>query len=185
MILKKRRILVPVIFVSVLALVVIGGCSKKSPMEPQPAVTAPEQPPVETYQPPAPQPETPVQPIIKPAEAPVTIEKKVQLDDVFFAFDVYALSPEARKILSADADVLSENSDAQILIEGHCDERGTREYNLGLGERRANSTKNYLVSLGVDASRIQTISYGEDRPFAFGHNENAWSQNRRAHIFVR
>lgn len=186
MIFKKSRVLVPVVFVSILALVVIGGCAKKSPMEPQPTAT-PEQPAapaakVETYQ--APQPEAPVQPTVKPVEAPVTMVKKVQLEDVFFAFDVYALTPAARDILSADADVLSQNTGVRILIEGHCDERGTREYNLGLGERRANSTKNYLVSLGVDASRIQTISYGEDRPFALGHNESAWSKNRRAHIIV-
>ena len=181
--------MVPVIFVSILALVVIGGCAKKSPMEPQ-ATATPEpapasQPQVETYQPPAPQPEAPAQPAMEPAAAPMPMEKKVKLADVFFAFDVYALSPAARKTLSDNADLLRKNPGANILIEGHCDERGTREYNLGLGERRANSTRNYLVSLGVNASRIQTVSYGEDRPFAMGHDESAWSQNRRAHIFVR
>jgi peptidoglycan-associated lipoprotein len=111
--------------------------------------------------------------------------KKVELQDVFFAFDVYELSPEARDILAKDADILKDNPGTTITIEGHCDERGTREYNLGLGERRANSAKNYLVSLGISSSRIRTITYGEDRPFDEGHNERAWAKNRRAHFVVR
>ena len=78
--------------------------------------------------------------------------------------------------------VLKAASGVKIVVEGHCDERGTNEYNLGLGERRANSVKNYLVSLGVSASRIRTISYGEEKPFAAGHDESAWKLNRRAHF---
>lgn len=101
-------------------------------------------------------------------------------DRVFFGFDKSSLTPEARKVLAEQADFLKANPNVTVTIEGHADERGTREYNLALGERRANSVKNYLVALGVDESRIRTISYGKERPAVLGHNEFAWSQNRRA-----
>jgi len=100
-------------------------------------------------------------------------------DRVFFDFDKYSLTSDAQKTLQAQAAWLKKYSGAKILIEGHCDERGTREYNLALGDRRSNSVKDYLVALGVSADRIKTISYGKERPAALGHNEAAWSQNRR------
>lgn len=103
------------------------------------------------------------------------------MTDVFFAFDRYDLTMESRDRLAANAKLLK-SWKSNIVIEGHCDERGTNEYNLGLGERRANAVKSYLISLGVDASKIKTISYGEERPFARGHNEDAWKLNRRAHF---
>jgi len=103
------------------------------------------------------------------------------MTDIFFAYDRSDLTMESRDRLAADAKLLKAWK-ASIIIEGHCDERGTNEYNLGLGERRANAAKNYLVSLGVDASKIKTISYGEERPFARGHSEDAWKLNRRAHF---
>jgi len=192
-VLKKSRLLIPVIFISVLALFVVGACSKKSPMEPDPGaesmeVTTPpvEQPAVEPYEPPPPPPE-PV--VVEEVKEPVVmveeVVEEIEVGDVFFDFDVYALSPEARKILANNAEILREASMVKIVVEGHCDERGTREYNLALGERRANSVKKYLVSLGISGSRIQTISYGEDRPFAMGSNEGAWSQNRRAHFVIK
>jgi peptidoglycan-associated lipoprotein len=100
-------------------------------------------------------------------------------DRVFFDLDKYKIRADAQKILQAQANWLKQRPNLDITIEGHCDERGTREYNLALGERRANAVKDYLVALGVSASRIMTISYGEERPVALGHNESAWAQNRR------
>lgn len=100
-------------------------------------------------------------------------------DRVFFEFDKHDLTTQARTTLDRQAQWLRTNSGVNVTIEGHADERGTREYNLALGERRANSVKNYLVSQGVPATRIGTISYGKERPVALGSNEAAWSQNRR------
>src|SRR5690606_9794785 len=101
-------------------------------------------------------------------------------DRVFFAFDQYDLSAEARTTLQRQAAWLNANPAVTLQIEGHCDERGTREYNLALGERRATSVKNYVVTLGVSPDRLSTISYGKERPVALGHNEAAWGQNRRS-----
>ena len=100
-------------------------------------------------------------------------------DRVFFDFDKYDLKPEARKALDRQAAWLKANPSVTFTLEGHADERGTREYNLALGERRANSVKDYLVSLGVNPARLKTISYGKERPVALGSNEAAWGQNRR------
>ena len=104
---------------------------------------------------------------------------------VFFAYDSADLSAEARATLEQDSRLFRQYPDATIIVEGHCDERGTEEYNLALGDRRAQAAKDYLVQLGIPASRLQTISYGEERPFATGSNEAAWAQNRRAHFRVR
>lgn len=101
-------------------------------------------------------------------------------DRVHFDFDKFDLKPEARATLDKQAAWLLKFPNTNFTIEGHCDERGTREYNLALGERRANAAKNYLVALGVGASRITTISYGKERPQVLGSNEEAWAQNRRA-----
>lgn len=99
-------------------------------------------------------------------------------DRVFFDFDKFNLKPEAQRSLERQASWLKKYPNIRILVAGNCDERGTREYNLALGERRANSTKNYLISQGVTADRIRTISYGKERPTALGSNEAAWAQNR-------
>lgn len=106
------------------------------------------------------------------------------LKDVFFDTDKSDLTPEARDILAANAAWLRQHPSVRILVEGHCDERHTAEYNLALGWRRANAVKGYLVSLGIDGGRIDTISYGEERPFALGHDESAWRWNRRAHFVI-
>jgi peptidoglycan-associated lipoprotein len=100
-------------------------------------------------------------------------------DRVFFDLDKFSLKAAARRVLERQADWLNTYENVSITIEGHCDERGTREYNLALGERRASALKNYLISLGVDPGRISTLSYGKERPDALGSNEAAWSQNRR------
>jgi peptidoglycan-associated lipoprotein len=101
-------------------------------------------------------------------------------DRVFFAYNKSDLSAEARATLDRQATWLKTNASASITVEGHTDERGTREYNLALGERRATAAKNYLVADGVSASRIKTVSYGKERPAVIGSNEAAWAQNRRA-----
>ncbi len=98
---------------------------------------------------------------------------------VFFDFDKSNLKADARETLDRQAAWLLTYTSETVTIEGHCDERGTREYNLALGERRAQSVKDYLVAMGVDSSRISTLSYGKERPYAIGHNEDAWAQNRR------
>ena len=114
----------------------------------------------------------------------VTLNAKGYLKDVFFDTDSYDLPPEARDMLAENAAWLRSYPSISSRIEGHCDERNTREYNLALGERRANAVRDYLVFLGVSPERIQTISYGEERPFAVGHNESAWKLNRRTHFLI-
>lgn len=101
-------------------------------------------------------------------------------DSVFFGTDQYNLTAQAQATLQAQAAWLAKYPSVTLTVEGHADERGTREYNLALGERRANSARAYLISLGVDANRLQVISYGKDRPFAVGSDDTAWAQNRRA-----
>ena len=106
------------------------------------------------------------------------------LKDINFDFDKYDIRPGDTEILKGNATLLVKFPNVKIQIEGHCDERGTVEYNLALGERRANSTKNYLISLGISANRIAIISYGKERPMDPGHNEDAWAKNRRAHSVI-
>jgi peptidoglycan-associated lipoprotein len=111
---------------------------------------------------------------------------KGHIRDAFYNYDEATLDDAAQAALTASATWLRSEQGAayKLLIEGHCDERGTEQYNLALGDRRANSAKDYLVTLGVDASRIRTVSYGEERPFEEGHDDAAWSQNRRAHLVL-
>jgi peptidoglycan-associated lipoprotein len=101
-------------------------------------------------------------------------------ENIHFEFDRSNLLPEAQEILRSKAQWLRDNPDVLVIIEGHCDERGTNEYNLALGDRRANSAKAYLMDLGIAGSRLTCISYGEERPLDPGHNEGAWAKNRRA-----
>lgn len=109
----------------------------------------------------------------------------IEFGDVFYDFDKYALRADGREVLSRNARILQEAPTVRVLIEGHCDERGTNEYNMALGDKRARSAKEYLISYGIDAGRIELISYGEERPFAAGRNEVAWAQNRRAHFVIK
>ena len=108
----------------------------------------------------------------------------MRFEDVFFNYDKYDLKPEARETLKKLADYMSANKQSSVLIEGNCDERGTVEYNLALGEKRALSAMKYLVGLGVDKGKIKTISYGKERPLDAGHDEAAWAKNRRDHFVV-
>lgn len=104
----------------------------------------------------------------------------VMSDTIHFDFDKYNIDATSQQILGSQAQWLARYPNKMITIEGHCDERGTREYNLALGDRRANAAKNYLVGMGISPSRINTVSYGKERPIALGSNEAAWAQNRRA-----
>lgn len=106
-------------------------------------------------------------------------------DRVFFGYDRFDLTPEGQHTLDLQAEWLRKYPNVRVTIEGHCDERGTREYNLALGDRRANSVKSYLVALGIDPSRIDTISYGKERPAVLGSNPAAWQQNRRSVTVVQ
>jgi len=119
----------------------------------------------------------------EPGIAGEVYESKL-LKDIHFDFDKYDVRPEDVGILKENAAWLIKSPRVKIQIEGHCDERGTGAYNLALGERRANSTKNYLLTLGLSGDRISTISYGKERPLDPGHNEEAWSKNRRAHFII-
>ncbi|MEI8187045.1 MAG: peptidoglycan-associated lipoprotein Pal [Chlorobiaceae bacterium] len=121
-------------------------------------------------------------PVVVPAPPPPPPVAKTVLGDVFFDFDKSENRADAIEQLQNNYKWLNENPSSKVTVEGHCDERGTNEYNLALGERRANSAKTYLVNLGADAARINTVSFGEEKPFAQGHNEEAWAQNRRAHF---
>jgi peptidoglycan-associated lipoprotein len=162
----------PLIVVAVLA-----GCSKKKEIA-EPAPPPPPPTTAETTPPPAPPPTT-----TEPEQPNKTVQD--QLADVFFDYDSAELSSSAQSTLDADGKVLNDNGGSSITIEGHCDERGTVEYNLALGDRRAASAKDYLVRFGIPATRISTVSYGEERPFATGSDEAAFAQNRRAHFVVR
>lgn len=106
------------------------------------------------------------------------------LNDIYFDFDSSSLTPRAQEILKSNASWLKSNPSVVVEIEGHCDERGTIEYNLALGDRRARGVKDYLVNLGVSSSRMRTISFGEEMPLDPGHNETAWAKNRRAHFTI-
>ena len=172
---KASRVFLVVL--GLIALIWVGGCSKKP--APGPVVSPPEAttPAPSVTQKPATTPTTETE-----APAPAV---RLKLEDAFFEYDKYELRPEARQVLSQDAEFLMSNPGMKTLIEGHCDERGTNEYNLALGDRRARAAKDFLVKYGIDPSRIETISYGEERPFALGHDEAAWSQNRRAHFTDR
>lgn len=106
-------------------------------------------------------------------------------DRVFFDYDKYDLRPDARATVERQAQWLRTYPGVQITVQGHSDERGTREYNLALGERRATAVRNYLIALGIDAGRVDTISYGKERPAVLGSNEDSWGQNRRGVLVVR
>ena len=117
--------------------------------------------------------------------APREFTASAALQDIHFDFDKYDVRPGDAKILDTNAAWLKQNASTLVLIEGHCDERGTNEYNLALGERRSKATMNYLVSQGIQANRMTIISYGEERPACTDKNEPCWSKNRRSHFLVK
>ena len=160
---SKIRFLVFLVFAAAL---LMGGCKKGTKLEP-----AVEKPPAEQKQTEQPKAEPP-----KPVEEPTVSKKEVTFQMIHFDFDKYNLRADAIEGLNQNAKVLMENPETKIRIEGHCDERGTVEYNLALGEKRASAAKDYLIKLGISASRIETISYGKERSMDFGHDEEAWAK---------
>jgi peptidoglycan-associated lipoprotein len=176
-----------------LASLVVGACGTKKPpvarpLPPPPPVTTPQAPPAP---PPAgPIRETPVVPAPAVVEDPLAtrsiddLNRDSPMRSAFFDYDTAELSAEARAALDANAATLKKYASWAITIEGHCDERGTAEYNLSLGERRAVAAQSYLVSLGIPANRLRTVSYGKEFPFDPGHDEAAWAKNRRAHFVI-
>lgn len=113
------------------------------------------------------------------------LRSRFEEENIHFDFDKYVLTPQAMMVLDEKAVYLRDNRNVRVLVEGHCDDRGTNEYNLALGDRRANSAKNYLIKSGVDASRFTTISYGEEQPLCTQRDESCWSKNRRAQFRIR
>jgi peptidoglycan-associated lipoprotein len=181
------------------SMLLVPACKKKRP----PVVVTP--PPVTDTGAPSVPPPPPMAEEVKPREdfvkdppvseevVPSDIEalnkwaqQKGYVRDAFYNYDEATLDADAQAALSGSASWLKGKDGAgySLLIEGHCDERGTEQYNLALGDRRANSAKDYLVTLGIDAGRIRTVSYGEERPFEEGHDEASWSQNRRSHLVL-
>jgi peptidoglycan-associated lipoprotein len=181
-----------------LGALVAGGCAKKDLVkseEPAPAVTAPstdQAKPSRGTQPEQKVPVTEQTPVREPVVAQDLKETtrapggdlQSQLQKVYFNFDSSDLSEESRNALSRNAEYLSKQPSIRISIEGNCDERGSDDYNMALGERRAKAAKDYLVNLGIASERINTISYGEEKPVDPGHDESAWAKNRRAEFVV-
>jgi len=170
------------------------GCPKKKPATPakdlnvDTTTVAPPSAPAQDVTPPA-------QPSMQDKTEDALLSQDLQVvndelhrrgfsADIYFQYDESSLSDEARDKLAKDADLLKNQPQFQLTVEGHCDERGTNEYNLALGERRANAVRDYMGSLGVNPTRLRTISYGEERPVCTQHEESCWSQNRRAHLVV-
>jgi peptidoglycan-associated lipoprotein len=189
-----KRMRTMAVLVTAGALTMAAACGKKPP-----PVERPMPPPAVTGETgatnPPPPPEAPLvdPPVVTPS-VPLDsdigsknldeLNRDSPLAPVYFELDSVDISPEGRTILQASAQVLKQQPTWQITIEGHCDERGTAEYNLALGERRAVAAKTYLVSLGIAADRLRTVSYGKEFPFDPGHDDSAWSKNRRAHFVI-
>lgn len=181
------------IAIALVMVMAIGACAKKQPPVARPPGAPPPAGGDMTGRPPAP-PEPVAEPTIIPPEPGVEdelasrdldeINRNSPFQPLFYALDQADVDAEGQRVLEANADILKKYPTWVITIEGHADERGTAEYNLALGERRALSARNYLVSLGIPADRLRTVSYGKEFPFDPGHNEEAWAKNRRAHFVV-
>jgi peptidoglycan-associated lipoprotein len=181
-----------------LVLVFAMGCAKKEMVKsteagqgaaasaPAPPSSKPEGIATETMKP-----ETPAKPPemagsqMAMAGIAATQEKPSSFEDIHFDFDKSFIRDDAKPVLQSVAEYLKKNPGASMVIEGNCDERGTAEYNMALGERRATSAKNYLISLGVKSGALSTVSFGEEKPIDPGHNEAAWAKNRRDHFVLR
>jgi len=190
-----RRDSKTLIVLILLLTVVVAACKGKA----KPPVARPMPPPLATDTDPSggglPPPPKPVMepPIVVPPMPADDRISSTSIDDLnrdsplrplFFELDSSDVSTDGQQVLQANAAVLKKYPGMQITIEGHCDERGTAEYNLALGERRALSAKNYLVSLGIPADKVKTVSYGKEFPFDAGHDDAAWANNRRAHFVI-
>ncbi|RKZ26512.1 peptidoglycan-associated lipoprotein Pal [bacterium] len=154
----------------IFVMIFVPGCPKKTPPPPikLPPKTEPE-----------PQPK-----IEEPVVEPEPVKPQLNLKSVYFEFDKYNLTDEARAILNDNAKQLMENPSVRVRLEGNCDERGTNTYNMSLGQKRAQSVKDFLVKYGIAANRIETTSYGEERPVCHEHNESCWWKNRRVDFVI-
>jgi peptidoglycan-associated lipoprotein len=181
---------------AILALVLVGlaaaACGKKQPPITRPLPPTPQPPSVEVAPPAPPQRVEDAVPVTPPAVPEDTIGAR-SLDDLnrdspfrpaFFGLDSAELDADAQQIVQGNGELMKKYTTWVITVEGHCDERGTAEYNLALGERRAVAVKTYLVSLGISPDRVRTVSYGKEFPFDPAHTEEAWSKNRRAHFVI-
>ena len=176
------------------AMLVVGAAACHDAPPPVARPTPPPPPPPATAGTRPPEPPPPVREPIMPAEPIASdsvasrslddLNRESPLQPAYFDFDSSDLNDAGRAALQADAAVLKRYSTWVVTIEGHCDERGTKEYNLALGERRAVTARTYLMSLGLDANRLRTVSYGSEFPFDPGHDESAWQKNRRAHFVI-
>ncbi len=172
-------------YIILLALFLMCGCLPKKAVKKTPADTGTKPPVVASEDK-----ETDEEPMDEGAIPPEGSSRginfseviNVTLDDVYFGYDQYTLSQTALNILAKNVETLKSNPQVVVQIEGHADERGTVEYNLALGQKRASVVRNYLIAAGINSSRIFTISYGKERPVDPGHNEEAWAKNRRAHL---
>jgi len=186
----NRKWTAAVWMVALAVVIMVVGCGpKKTPQTPEDLSieTQPTEPVEEVVPAPAPPTVKDVTPDPLEGDIAAAYQEAVRrglLGDVYFDFDKYDLRPDSRERLEKNAAFMKSYPNFVFGLEGHCDERGTNEYNLALGERRANAAKNYLVSLGVDPGRVRTISYGEERPFCNEHHEGCWSRNRRAHFVI-
>jgi peptidoglycan-associated lipoprotein len=179
--------------IAVLMTVVVGACGKKPapvarPMPPPAVNTGGAGDPA-----PPPPPEPVSEPVIVPPMPAEDLISGKSIDDLnrdsplkplFFELDSFEVSAEGQTVLQENAAIMKKYATWSVTIEGHCDERGTAEYNLALGERRALAAKTYLVSLGIPADKVKTVSYGKEFPFDPGHDDDAWSKNRRAHFVI-
>jgi peptidoglycan-associated lipoprotein len=185
---RQRRYVLIVALMTVLA---VGGCAKKKPpvarpTSPPPAGTSPgSRPgPPEPVREPVPVPAEPITSDTLSATDIDTLNRNSPFQPVFYGYDQDTIDAVGQQALNANAALMKKYSSWIVTIEGHSDERGTAEYNLALGERRALAARNYLVSLGIPADRLRTVSYGKEFPFEPGHDEGSWSKNRRAHFVV-
>ena len=175
---KKVKVTLIIACSILLALSFMNGCSSKKKVVEQPKqeVKKPEEPK------PAPQPQV--------KQAPQKVEEKVAelnesaLETIYFDFDKSDIKADQRDRMNRNARLLNDNKTVKIRLEGNCDERGTNEYNMALGDRRANSVRQFLMDYGISDSQITTISYGEERPIDPGHNEDAWAKNRRCEFKI-
>jgi peptidoglycan-associated lipoprotein len=171
--------------ICVVAITFAFSCKPKTKPTPPPPPQAKEQPKVEKVIPPP--------PVVKaePTEQEIFMSKSLEalnkekpLQAIYFDFDKYNVRDDAKPVLESNAAWLKKWASTKILIEGHCDERGTEEYNLALGEKRAKGAFDYLISLGVPAERLKILSYGKSQPLDMGHDEVAWAKNRRAQFLI-
>ena len=168
----SRTAIAGTLVLAVFLLAMTGCAGKKKTAEPVKE---------ETIAPPPPPPVQPAPPVEKEEK---TVPRKISFTTIYFDFDKYNIREDQRRALEGNASVLAREKTVKIMLEGHCDERGTEEYNMGLGQRRADSVQSYLINYGISPSRISTISYGEMRPVDPGHDEKSWTKNRRCEFIL-